>query len=86
MKTDRITNPETHMKIADLFDQYEELKIRLGTAEDTESAAKSNCISILNELNTVGKKIDAAIADQKKASPHSSDWHREARGRGATIK
>lgn len=63
--------------IPQLLAQVEQASAELVEARARESAARSEATTCLNALNEAQKKLDAAIAEAKKAAPRDSEWDRQ---------
>lgn len=71
----------TKTTMADLLKELEAAKIALENAEAEEGMARGRAISAKKAYNAVTKKIDAAMAEIRKAAPSDTDWSRQERGK-----
>ena len=67
--------PEVKDSIAVLLAEHERLKILFLEALEKEHCAKTVSLNACNAINGVQRKIDEAIADVRKLSPHKSGWN-----------
>ena len=76
---------KSNMKLPEIWAEHQRLKEVYEKARAAESAARSNCTTLRNEINDVQRHMDAAIAEEKKSSPEDSDWARNS-SRKVTVR
>lgn len=65
------------MNLDTLLDDYKKALESLKAAEQREGFARNETCAARNCVNELQKRIDAHLADLKKAAPGASDWHRK---------